>query len=132
MPGLTSVGAQQLEWRDSQPPVLASDAGALVRPIAVATCDLDALIVSGTSPFPPPFVIGHEGVAEVVEVGDRVTSVAPGDRVVVPFQVSCGTCGPCLEGRTGNCSTVTWQSTYGFGFGDEYSGGFLDDLVHVP
>jgi threonine dehydrogenase-like Zn-dependent dehydrogenase len=132
MPSLTFAGPGQLEWRDSQPLELDSDLAALVKPIAVATCDLDALIVAGISPFPPPFAIGHEGVAEVTDVGDRVTSVKPGDRVVMPFQVSCGMCGPCLDGRTGNCATVPWQSTYGFGFGDAYWGGFLDDLVPIP
>ena len=38
----------------------------------------------------------------------------------------------CLAGRTGNCSTVPWGSTYGFGFGDAYWGGFLADTVRVP
>src|SRR5438874_13288693 len=112
MASLTYAGANQLEWRESQPLELDSDDAALVRPITVATCDLDALIVSGGSPFPPPFGIGHEGVAEVAEVGDRVASIRPGQRVVVPFQVSCGTCAPCLDGRTGNCATVPWSSTY--------------------
>src|SRR3954452_21395347 len=101
MASLTFVGTRELEWRGSDPLGLKSDDAALVRPIAVATCDLDALIIAGASPFQPPFVIGHEGVAEVVEVGDSVKSFAPGDRVVVPFQVSCGTCGPCVDGRTG-------------------------------
>jgi alcohol dehydrogenase len=67
-----------------------------------------------------------------VDVGDSVRGFAPGDRVVVPFQVSCGSCGPCSEGRTGNCATVPWGSTYGFGFGDAYWGGFLADLVRIP
>jgi alcohol dehydrogenase len=132
MPSLTFTGPRELEWRESEAPKLNSDEGALVRPVAVATCDLDALIVAGGSPFPPPFAIGHEGVAEVVEVGDRVSSFAAGDRVVIPFQVSCGTCAACVDGRTGNCSTVPWQSTYGFGFGDAYCGGFLSDLVRIP
>jgi alcohol dehydrogenase len=132
MPSLTFVGKRQLEWRDAEPLALDSDDAALVRPIAVATCDLDALIVSGGSPFPAPFAIGHEGVGEVVEVGDRVTAAKPGDRVVMPFQVSCGTCATCLDGRTGNCTTVPWQSTYGFGFGDAYWGGFIADLVKIP
>jgi threonine dehydrogenase-like Zn-dependent dehydrogenase len=133
MPDLTFAGPDAIEWQDAgPPPSLESDAGALVRPVAVATCDLDDLIVSGGSPFPPPFAIGHEGVAEVVEVGDAVTAFAPGDRVVVPFQVSCGQCAQCLAGRSGNCATVPWGSTYGFGFGDAYWGGFLADLVRVP
>src|SRR3954467_11134671 len=132
MPSLTFAGGPQLEWRDAKPVELASDLAAVVRPIAVATCDLDALIVAGASPFPAPFGIGHEGVGEVIDVGDRVTSIKPGDRVVIPFQVSGGTCPQCRDGRTGNCSTVPWQSTYGFGFGDAYWGGFLSDLVKIP
>jgi alcohol dehydrogenase len=130
---LTFAGAGRLEWREPEAPLeLGSDEAALVRPVAVATCDLDAMIVSGASPFPAPFVIGHEGVAEVVDVGDAVTGFTPGDRVIVPFQVSCGTCAACLAGRTGNCSTVPWASTYGFGFGNAYWGGFLADTVRVP
>ena len=132
MPGLTFAGAGQLEWRDSPPLELGSDEAALVRPLAVATCDLDAMIVAGASPFPAPFTIGHEGVGEVIDVGENVTAFAPGDRVVIPFQVSCGTCAACLAGRTGNCSTVPFGSTYGFGFGDTYWGGFLADEVRVP
>ena len=132
MPDLTFTGPRQLEWRGSERQRLESDDAALVRPIAVATCDLDAMIVAGVSPFPAPFAIGHEGVGEVVEVGDRVTDAKPGDRVVMPFQVSCGTCPTCRDGRTGNCTTVPWQSTFGFGFGDAYHGGFLSDLVKVP
>src|SRR4051812_46084750 len=133
MPALTFTGPDALEWRDVEAALtLDSDVAALVRPIAVATCDLDDLIVAGRAPFPAPYAIGHEGVAEVVDVGDAVTGFVPGDRVIVPFQVSCGSCRPCLDGRTGNCATVPWGSTYGFGYGDAYWGGFLADLVRVP
>lgn len=132
MRALTYAGPGELEWREAPDLELAGDTEALVRPIAVATCDLDDLIVAGGSPFPAPFAIGHEGVAEVVDVGDSVSAVAPGDRVVVPFQVSCGTCGPCRAGRTGHCETVPFASSYGFGFGDAYWGGFLADGVRVP
>jgi threonine dehydrogenase-like Zn-dependent dehydrogenase len=60
--------------------------------------------------------------------------VKPGDRVLVPFQLSCGTCGACLAGRTGNCETLPLSTTYGFGFGPEMTryGGFLSDAVKVP
>jgi len=134
MRALTFTGPDGLEWHEAPDPRLGGDAEALVRPLAVATCDLDDLIVGGRAPFPPPFVLGHESVAEVVEVGDTVTGVRPGDRVVVPFQISCGSCRACAEGRTGNCTTVPFAATYGFGFGPEATrwGGFLADLVHVP
>ena len=134
MRALTFTGPDALEWRETADPRVAGDGEAVVRPLAVATCDLDDLIVGGASPFPPPFVLGHEGVAEVVEVGDTVSSVRPGDRVVVPFQISCGACAACHDGRTGNCETVPFAANYGFGFGAENTrwGGFLADLVHVP
>jgi threonine dehydrogenase-like Zn-dependent dehydrogenase len=132
MQQLTYTAPESLEWREAPEPELSSDHGALVRPLAVATCDLDAFIVQGTSPFPPPFPIGHECVAEVVEVGDAVTSVEPGRRVSVPFQISCGECAPCRRGRTGNCSEVGFMATYGFGPAVEQWGGFLSDLVSVP
>jgi threonine dehydrogenase-like Zn-dependent dehydrogenase len=134
MRALIFTGPDQLEWQERPDPALVGDGEAIVRPLAVATCDLDDLIVSGRSPFPAGFALGHEGVAEVIEVGDAVTGVVPGDRVLVPFQINCGQCGACLQGRTGNCETVPFGATYGFGFGPEGTrwGGFLADLVHVP
>jgi threonine dehydrogenase-like Zn-dependent dehydrogenase len=127
-------GPKDLRWREADEPQVAGDLEAIVRHVAVATCDLDELIVSGSSPFPPPFSLGHEGVALVQDVGDAVTSVKPGDRVLVPFQINCGTCAACRAGRTGNCDSVPLGLTYGFGFGPELTrfGGFLSDAVRVP
>jgi len=134
MRALTFVGAGKLAWRETADACLTGAGQAVVRPLAVATCDLDEMIVAGRSPFSPPFVIGHEGVAEVVDVADDVRSIQPGDRVLVPFQINCGHCRACREGRTGNCTRVAPASTYGFGFGEEGTrwGGFLADLVGVP
>ena len=132
MQQLVFAGPRSLEWREAPRPGLSSDDGALVRPVAVATCDLDALIVSGASPFQPPFAVGHECVAEVAEIGDSVSSFVPGQLVSVPFQISCGSCRACLEGRTSNCAEVPFMSTYGFGPAVDRWGGFLSDLVEVP
>lgn len=129
---LTYVQAGKLRWDEVSEPSLGSDRGALVRPIAVATCDLDGLIIAGESPFDGPFALGHECVAEVVDVGDDVRDVTVGQRVVVPFQVSCGACDACLRGRTGNCQEVPRSSTYGFGPHVDRFGGFLSDIVSVP
>lgn len=68
----------------------------------------------------------------MVEIGDAVQSVRPGQLVSVPFQISCGHCAPCKRGRTGNCTGVQFMSTYGFGPAVEQWGGFLSDLVPVP
>src|ERR1700733_223424 len=132
MQQLTYTGPDALEWREAPEPKLSSDTAALVRPRAGATCDLDALIIAGSSPFPPPFAIGHECVAEVLEVGDAVATFAPGQLVSVPFQISCGECDACRQGRTSNCRGVAFMSTYGFGPAVDRWGGFLSDVVCVP
>jgi alcohol dehydrogenase len=129
---LTYTAPNQLEWREAAEPRLSSDSAALVRPRAVATCDLDAVIIDGSSPFPAPFPIGHECVAEVLDVGDAVTTLQPGQLVSVPFQISCGDCGPCRQGRTSNCTGVPFMSSYGFGPAVDRWGGFLSDAVCVP
>jgi threonine dehydrogenase-like Zn-dependent dehydrogenase len=132
MQQLQYLGPDEVDWRDVDEPSLPSDHAALVRPIAVATCDLDALIVRGSSPFPPPFALGHECVAEVVDAGDAVSGIEPGQRVTVPFQISCGTCDACKRGRTANCTSFGFMTTYGFGPGVAEWGGFLSDVVAVP
>lgn len=121
-----------LAWRRVPEPELRGDGEALVRPLAVATCDLDGPIATGESPIPGAIAMGHECVAEVVEVGRAVQGVRAGDRVVVPFQVSCGTCPRCRRGLTGSCERFKSRQMYGFGpFGGDW-GGMLTDLVRVP
>jgi alcohol dehydrogenase len=129
---LNYLGPNEVAWREAADPALDSDRAALVRPLAVATCDLDAVIVTGESPFAGPFALGHECVAEVIDVGDGVREIRPGQRVSVPFQISCGDCPACRRGHTGNCQTEGPMSTYGFGPAVERWGGFLSDSVLVP
>ncbi len=132
MQELTFVAPGRVEWREAPAPALQGDGEALVRPIAVATCDLDAAIVRGRVPFPGPFPLGHESVAEVLAIGDRVASVRPGDRVAVPFQPACGACRFCVRGLTANCSAVPRTSMYGIGAAGGSWGGTLADVVRVP
>ncbi len=120
-----------LEWRQAPDPKLEGEREAIVRPVAVATCDLDLLVARGRVPVQGALPAGHEGVAEVVDAGAAVGSVAPGDLVSVPFQISCGECASCLRGRTGNCRSVGRMATYGIPIGENH-GGFLSDLVRVP
>ena len=130
---LTFAGAHSLAWEDVPSPELASSDAALVRPIAVATCDLDAALVSGRAPLPGPFAFGHEFVADVLETGNAVTSVRVGDRVIVPFQVSCGTCEFCRRGLTASCTTAGAGAAYGMApIARQEWGGALSDCVRVP
>ena len=132
MKQLTFVEAGKLQWRDVAEPRLEADGEAIVRPLAVATCDLDRFFVRGDVPAGREFAFGHECVAEVVEVGDSVTAAAPGDIVSVPFQISCGECARCRAGQTGNCESVDFLSTYGLPLGPDHYGGFVSDLARVP
>lgn len=130
---LTYVSPGKYEWSDVPEPTLEGAGSALVRPIVVASCDLDAAVARGRAPLAPGYAQGHEGVAEVVAVGEGVRSVRPGDRVVVPFQISCGECRECRRGLSGSCSRVAPLAMYGLGsIAGLDGGGFLADLVHVP
>jgi threonine dehydrogenase-like Zn-dependent dehydrogenase len=133
MQRLVLEGPAVVRWEEVEDPVVTDGDAALVTPLAVATCDLDIGVLTGRFPLPGPYSFGHEAVAEVVAVGDRVVSVAPGDRVVVPFQISCGECAPCRRGRTGNCAAHPKLSTYGLGaMGGVQWGGLAADLALVP
>jgi alcohol dehydrogenase len=131
MKQLTFVEAGNLEWREVGDPVLQGDGEAIVRALAVATCDLDLALVRGNAPAGREFAFGHECVAEVLEMGDTVRSVAPGDIVSVPFQISCGSCDRCLRGQTGSCESVDFLSSYGLPLGPD-NGGFVSDATRVP
>ncbi len=132
MRSLTVSGPGDLAWTDVPDADLSGPASAVVRPLVVSTCDFDRLILTGRAPVPYPVRIGHEVVAEVLEVGDRVRTVRPGDEVIVPFQISCGRCAACRSGRTSSCAEVPWLSCYGLGPGAGDWGGAVADRLTVP
>jgi alcohol dehydrogenase len=113
-------------------PALESDVAALVRPLAVTTCDFDGAVISGLAPFRGPLPVGHEGVGEVVDVGVDVAQVQPGDRVIIPWKISCGTCANCARGFTAHCLSVPREAAYSWGPTAREHGGFLADVVLVP
>ena len=120
-------------WRDVPDPELTSPAQALVRPLAIACCDLDVAVAQGRLPMPPGHALGHEGVAEVVAIGADVATVSVGDRVIVPFQINCGTCAACVRGVTGSCASLPLMAMYGMApLAGLDGGGFMADLISVP
>jgi threonine dehydrogenase-like Zn-dependent dehydrogenase len=130
---LTYEEAGRCAWRDVADPEITDAAQALVRPLQVACCDLDVAVARGVAPLPPGYAVGHEGLAEVVAVGGDVSSVKVGDRVVVPFQISCGTCRECRRGVTSSCGAVPIMAMYGLApLAGLDGGGFMSDLVLVP
>src|ERR1700754_1776687 len=125
--------AGRYDWREVPELQITGPGQALVRPLAVACCDLDVGVAHGRLPMPPGHAVGHEGVAEVIAVGDDVTGVQVGDRVVVPFQISCGSCRECRRGVTGTCGSVPLMAMYGMApIAGLDGGGFMADQVLVP
>ena len=121
----------RLEWRDTAEPELESAEEAIVRPIVASNCDLDTAIVRGDAPLPGPFAIGHEFIAEVIEVGDDVSSFAKGQKVIVPWKISCGACESCRRGVTAGCLSVSPLAMFGLPVGGSWGSG-LSDKVRVP
>lgn len=130
---LTFIRPGRFEWWDVPAPRLQADTDAIVRPLAVTRCDLDLYIATGTVPLPGPFAFGHEMVGRIVEIGDEVRDHKIGDRVIVPFQLSCGRCGPCLRGHTNACEAFPFRSAYGLApLNGTDHGGALSDAIRVP
>jgi alcohol dehydrogenase len=75
----------------------------LVRVDAAGLCHSDLALVEGVRRPPLPIVLGHECTGRIVEVGEGVSSVKRGDRVVLSFAQSCGTCVYCVSGRPTLC-----------------------------
>jgi alcohol dehydrogenase len=128
---LTFVRPGALEWRDAADPLLEGDGEALVRPIAATTCDLDQLVIRGQTPFEGPFSLGHECVAEIVDLGEEVNGLTPGQRVVVTYHIACGECARCRAGMTAHCEAVPYGAMFGLPAGRDW-GGLFADLVRVP
>jgi threonine dehydrogenase-like Zn-dependent dehydrogenase len=147
----------RLRWHERPASRLQSPADALVRPFLAGRCDGDTLPIHrpvsramqagmalgvidpvigricGRVPFRGPFPIGHECVAEVVELGAEVTGLRIGQRVIVPWAVSCGSCPRCLRGLTSACDRAD-GTLAAFGFGPSCGpwGGMVADTVRVP
>jgi len=128
---LSFIEAGRLEWDEAPEPQLEGPGEAIVRPIVASNCDLDTAIVRGDAPLPGPFAIGHEFIAEVVEVGEDVASFAVGDVAIVPWKVSCGECPCCRRGVDSGCSSVPPLAMYGLPIGGDW-GSALSERVRVP
>ena len=132
MRSLIATPGAKLRWRSVPEPPAPPPLGAVVAPLAVSTCDIDCPVLLGATQIPLPLHPGHECVAEVLSVGSQVGTVAPGDRVVVPFQINCGECAACRAGNTGNCLAVPPLAMYGLGFAGGLWGGAFADRLAVP
>jgi hypothetical protein len=132
MRALLAAPGARMHWHSVPAPGPAGPEQAIVHPLAASTCDIDCPLALGAMNLALPVHLGHECVAEVMAVGERVRSVKPGDRVVVPFQISCGSCSPCRSGHPGSCLSTPPLSAFGMGVGSGHFGGAFSDELVVP
>jgi 6-hydroxycyclohex-1-ene-1-carbonyl-CoA dehydrogenase len=107
---------------------------AVVRVAACGVCHTDLHYLDhGTPTFKsPPLVLGHEIAGTVAEVGPDVKAVAPGDRVLLPAVLSCGTCRMCRTGRENICENGVMLGNHVDGGYAEYVAAPARDLFHLP
>ncbi|MCG5214324.1 alcohol dehydrogenase catalytic domain-containing protein [Streptosporangium soli] len=107
---LHAVGDDKLDIRDdiTLAPIGPADVRVKVR--ATGVCHSDLSVLSGVLPMPLPVIPGHEGAGEVLEVGEHVTSVQPGDHVIVNWTPACGHCANCVVGQPFLCLTYVMDS----------------------
>jgi S-(hydroxymethyl)glutathione dehydrogenase/alcohol dehydrogenase len=85
-----------------------------VRMVAAGLCHSDVSVIDGTIPWPAPAVLGHEGAGVVESVGSAVTTVAPGDHVVLTTLANCGACKWCSIGKPTWCRQSMGNATQPF------------------
>lgn len=84
-------------------PVIQEPNDALIRVTMTSICGSDVQLVNGQIPTEPGFIMGHELVGVVEDVGSAVQTIRPGDRVAVPASPFCGHCANCLAGEPRRC-----------------------------
>jgi glutathione-independent formaldehyde dehydrogenase len=108
--------------------------GVILRIVSTNICGSDQHMVRGRTTAPQGLILGHEITGEVVEKGADVEMLDIGDLVTVPFNIACGRCRNCREGKTGICLTVN-PARPGAAYGYVDMGGWVGgqaEYVMVP
>jgi threonine dehydrogenase-like Zn-dependent dehydrogenase len=107
MKALTWQGNEHVEIVDVADPQLEQATDAIIKVTSTAICGSDLHLYGVLGPYlKPGDVLGHEAMGIVQEVGAEVTNLRPGDRVVVPFNISCGHCWMCERQLFAQCETT--------------------------
>ncbi|MEU6951287.1 Zn-dependent alcohol dehydrogenase [Streptomyces sp. NPDC045714] len=133
---LHEIGQEKLEVLDDVEAVGFGPGKVKLRIRATGLCHSDVSAMSGVLPQPAPFIPGHEGAGEVVDVGDGVTGLNAGDRVLVCWLPACGDCPSCKRGQTQLClagfmnaGTPNFKRPGGDVFGFAGTGTFTEEVV---
>jgi threonine dehydrogenase-like Zn-dependent dehydrogenase len=112
MRALTYHGKRDVRVEDVPDPVLQEPTDAIIKVTSTAICGSDLHLYEVLGPYlEPGDILGHEPMGIVEEVGPDVTHIRPGDRVVVPFNISCGSCWMCSRALYAQCETTQNKAT---------------------
>ena len=115
MKAVTWHGRRDVRVDEVPDPAIEKPTDAVIRVTTTAICGSDLHLYEVMGPFMEPGdILGHEPMGIVEETGSDVTGIAPGDRVVIPFNISCGSCFMCDQGLQSQCET-TQNREYGRG-----------------
>ncbi|MDX6345969.1 MAG: S-(hydroxymethyl)glutathione dehydrogenase / alcohol dehydrogenase [Streptomyces sp.] len=133
---LQEIGQDKLEVVDDIDTVGFGPGKVRIRIRATGLCHSDLSAMSGVLPQPAPFVPGHEGAGDIVEVGAGVDGLSPGDRVLVCWLPACGACPACRRGQSHLClagfvnaGTPNFRRPAGDVFGFAGTGTFAEEVV---
>ncbi|MEK4030995.1 zinc-dependent alcohol dehydrogenase [Pseudobacillus sp. FSL P4-0506] len=136
MKAVTYQGAKDVQVKEVEDPVLQKRDDVIVRITSTAICGSDLHLYQGNMPLRPGYIIGHEPMGIVEEVGPDVTKVKKGDRVVLPFNVSCGHCFYCQHDMESQCDNSNPHKDTGgyFGYTEQYGNhpGGQAEYLRVP
>ena len=137
--GVAYMGPRKVEIQSIDFPKLAlgsrkCEHGVILKIVATNICGSDQHMVRGRTTAPAGLVLGHEITGEVIEAGRDVEFIKVGDLVSVPFNIACGRCRNCKEGKTGICLNVN-PARPGAAYGYVDMGGWVGgqaEYVLVP
>ena len=139
MQALTWQGKRSVSVEEVPDPVIQEPTDAIVKITSSAICGSDLHLYEVLGPYMHKGdVIGHEPMGVVVEVGSAVSNLAIGDRVVIPFNISCGSCYMCSMGLQSQCETTQVKEKGSgaslFGFSELYGSvpGGQAEYLRVP
>jgi threonine dehydrogenase-like Zn-dependent dehydrogenase len=139
MRALTWQGLQDVEVKEVPDPVVQEPTDAVVRVTSTAICGSDLHLYNVLGAYlQPGDILGHEFMGRVEQVGSAVQDLQVGDRVVVPFNISCGRCWMCERGLFAQCETTQnvdqGKGASLFGYTSLYGSvpGGQAELVRVP
>lgn len=134
MKAISYSGVREMKVSNHPKPKIKSPTDALLRVTTSGICGSDLHMYDGRTPLEEGTVVGHEIMGVIEEVGEAVTSIKEGDRVVLPFNIACGFCFNCHRGHTEACLTMNPEephAAYGYAGMGPYQGGQAE-FVLVP